>query len=79
MSRHEATFEIESKSDAYAVRLLAERMHDTLREELQKSLEDDTAPSEALQQFAAIREATRHQSAGRLTVIYERRRETFDD
>lgn len=79
MSRHEATFEIESKGDAYAVRLLAETAYDALREELRHLLEDDTDPNETLQQFAAIREATRGQSAGSLTVIYERDDESSFD
>ncbi|WP_255167033.1 hypothetical protein [Natrononativus amylolyticus] len=78
MSRYEATFEVESKSDAYAVRLLAEAAYDTLREELRDSLGEDTASDEALQQFAAIREATGRQSTGSLTVIYEQREDSFD-
>ena len=37
MSRHEATFDIDSRADAEAVRLLAERIYDDLREETRES------------------------------------------
>lgn len=79
MSHHEATFEIESKSDAYVVRLLTETLYDTIREELLSAPGDDTDPSEPLQQFAAIREAARTQSPGTLTVRFEQYDEGFDD
>ncbi len=78
MSRREATFEIESKSDANAVRLLTERMYDTLREELREVGGDDGA-DEALAQFEAIREAASRPSPGTLAVVYEPADEPFDD
>lgn len=79
MSRHEATFEIETRNDAHTVRILTERIHDTMREELGSSFENDTESNELLQQFAAIREATKNQSSGSLTVIYEQDDESVDD
>ncbi len=79
MSRYEATFEIKTKSDAHIVRLLAERVYDTMREERSNSLQNNTDLNKLLQQFAAIREAARNQSPGSLTIIYEQHDESFDD
>lgn len=79
MSRYEATFDIDSKTDAHAVRLLVEQAHDTLREELREIGQDDASVKETLQQFEAIREAARRTSPGTLTVIYEPRDGPFDD
>lgn len=79
MSRHEATFEITSKTDAHAVRLLVEQVYDTLREELREPEQGDARAKETLQQFEALREATRRPSPGTLTVIYDPDDEPFDD
>lgn len=79
MARYEATFEITSKTDAHTVRLLMERVYDTLREELRAPTRDDAPSDETLQQFEAIREATRRLSPATLTVVYERHDEPFDD
>ena len=79
MERHEATFEITSKSDAYAVRLLTEALYDALREELRDSRGDVGEQSQTLEQFAAIHEATKRPSSGSLTVVYERDDGSFDD
>lgn len=79
MSRHEATFQIESKSDAYAVRLLTEQLYDTMREELLNAPGDDAGQNETLQQFAAIRDATRSLSPGSFSVRFERDDERVED
>jgi predicted ArsR family transcriptional regulator len=79
MSRYEATVEIESETDAHAVRLFAEHAYDTFREELQHPDRDDASVNETLQTLEAIREATRHPSPGSLTLVYERHDDTFDD
>lgn len=79
MTRHEATFEITSKTDAHAARLFAERAYDTLREELRELGGNEADAKEVLQQFEAIREATRRTSHGRLTVVYESDEESFGE
>lgn len=79
MSRHEATFEIESETDAHAVRLFAEQAYNTFREELQHPDRNDAPGNGTLRTLEAIREATRQPSPGSLTVIYERHGDTFDD
>lgn len=72
MPGREATFEIESRDDAEAVRRLLERLHDVLREETRSVYDGDDGASDALREFEALRDAAREPSAGRLTVTYER-------
>ena len=79
MAHYEATFEINSEIDSHAVRLLTERVYNTIREELRHTDQGDASPTETLQQFKAIREAASRSSPGTLTVIYEQHDETFDD
>ncbi|WP_224449687.1 hypothetical protein [Haloprofundus salilacus] len=79
MSRYEATFDINSKSDANAVRRLIDRMYDTLREESREIYQGDTSSNETLEQFKTLREAARRQSPGTLTIVYEQADESFDD
>lgn len=79
MTRHEATFDIRSKSDARAVRLLVGRAYDTLREELQGVDRGSDGANEMLHQFEAIREATRDPSPGTLTIAYESENRPFED
>ena len=78
MARYEATFEINSKTDSHAVRLLTERAYNTIREELQHTDQGDGSLNETLQQFKAICEAASRPSHGTLTVIYEQHDKTFD-
>lgn len=78
METHEATFEIESKTDAYAVDRLMEQLYNSLREEsrsLRAGSEDATS---MLAAFEAIRNAARTARPGRLTVIFEQREEEFE-
>jgi hypothetical protein len=78
MEKHEATFEIESKTDAYAVDRLMEQLYNSLREEsrsLRAGSEDATS---MLASFEAIRNAARSGRPGRLTVIYEQHEKEFD-
>ncbi len=79
MTRHEAVFEIESRSDANAVWRLVEEFHDALREELRGTRNDDGSLDESLQQFERVREAARDPSPGTLTLVYEPREEPFED
>lgn len=79
MTRREATFEIESRDDAEAVRRLLERLYDTLREESREVHSGDGAQSDALGEFEAIRDAVREPAPGSLTVSYESREEPFEE
>lgn len=79
MTQYEATFEIDSRADAEAVRVLVERAYDALREETRKSDPDGDGPSEMLDAFRAIRDATRRSAPGTLTVEYVRSDGSFAD
>ena len=74
MSRHDATFEISSKTNAHAVRRLLEQTYDVVREEVARSdfEEISGSPDETLC------EAMDRPAPGTLTVVYERHAETFD-
>lgn len=71
MSRYEATFEVDSKTDSYAVRRILERLYDTVREESRKVRDGSDDASELLREFEALRDAAEHPTAGKLTVRYE--------
>lgn len=77
MSSHEATFHIDSRADAEAVRLLTERVYDDLREERRES--DGSGPREMLDAFRAVRDATRRDRPGTLTIRYDPRDEPFEE
>lgn len=78
MDEYTAVFEIDSKTDAYAVERLMDRLYDSLREE-SRTLADGSSDSTAvLEQFERIRDAARRPTPGKFTVIYESRDETFD-
>ncbi|WP_224333288.1 hypothetical protein [Haloprofundus halobius] len=79
MSRHGATFEIESKTDSYAARRILERAYDTIREE-SRSVREGTDDAQALlREFEALRDAARHPTPGKLTIIYEQDDGKFED
>lgn len=72
MSKYEASFEIDSKSDSYAARRILEQAYDTVREESQ-SANAGTADARALlQEFRTLRDAAERPAAGTLTITYER-------
>ncbi|SEO58505.1 hypothetical protein SAMN04487948_103351 [Halogranum amylolyticum] len=75
MSRYEATFEVDSKTDSYAVRRIVERLYDTVREESRKVRDGSDDASELLREFEALRDAAEQPTAGKLTVRYEQ----YDD
>jgi hypothetical protein len=78
MEEYEATFEIESRTDAYAVEKALSRLYDTVREE-SRTVRGGTADStELLEQFAALRDAAQEPMPGRLTVTFERSEESFE-
>ncbi|WP_224270552.1 hypothetical protein [Haloprofundus salinisoli] len=79
MSRHEASFEIESKTDSYAARRLLERAYDTIREE-SRSVREGTDDAQALiREFETLRDAAKRPTRGKLTIIYEQDDDGFDD
>lgn len=78
MSQHEATFEIDSKTDAQVARTLAERVYDTVREETREVSGEDSGQSEMLEEFEAIREAAGRFKPGKLTVRFDQYDEQFD-
>lgn len=79
MGEHKATFEIESKADAYAVERLMNRVYDLFREESQTVREGSGDSTEMIEQFQSIRTAARQPTAGRLTVILEQEDETLEE
>ena len=80
MSRHDATFEISSKTNAHAVQRLLEQTYDVVREEVARSdLEGFSgSPDETLRAFETLCEAMDRPAPGTLTVVYERHSEEFD-
>lgn len=79
MTEYSAVFEIDSKTDAYAVERLMESLYDALREETRTLRDDANDTSAMLEQFEAIREAARDPSPGTLTIRYESSDGDFDD
>jgi uncharacterized protein YheU (UPF0270 family) len=71
MSRYEATFEIDSRSDAEAAHRLLRAAYDTIREE-SRSVREGTDSGEALlDAFQRLRDAADEPAPGKLTVVYE--------
>jgi hypothetical protein len=79
MESHEATFEIQTKTDAFAVERLLEKVHDSMREESRTLGQGTGDRSDMLADFASLRDAAAGHSPGRLTVRYERADESFED
>lgn len=78
MSRYEASFEIDSKTDSYAARRILEQVYDAVREETRSVQEGSDDTSDLLQEFEPLREALEDPAAGKLTITYEQYGE-FDD
>lgn len=79
MVRHEASFEIDTKRDSYAVRRVIERIYDTIREETQSNPGESDGANEVLREFETLREAARRPTPGKLTITYDGYDEEFDD
>lgn len=79
MSRHEVSFEIDSKTDSYAARRIMEQAYDTIREETRSVREDDDDASSLLREFRTLRDAVKQPTPGKLTITYERYDDEFDD
>lgn len=79
MEEYEATFPIESETDAHAVERLLEGLYDAVREESRTTREGTADSTETLADFSAMRDAARRHAPGRLTVVYRRRDEPFEE
>lgn len=79
MSRYEATFEIDSKTDSYAARRILEQVYDTIREESRSVREGTDEATALLREFETLRDAARDPATGTLTVTYERDDENLNN
>lgn len=78
MDRHEATFEIDSRSDAAAARRVLEGVYDTVREESRTVRADSDDATELLAAFETLRDAARSPGAGTLRITLEQSEDGFD-
>jgi len=78
MARYEASFEIDSKADSYAVRRVLERVYDTIREESRTVKDGSEGPGELIRAFKTLRDAAKSPTPGKLTIIYEQSDTEFD-
>lgn len=79
MGEYEATFEITSKTDAYAVEQALARLYDLFREESRTVRGGSSDSAEMLEQFANLCDAARDPTPGTLTVSYEQQGESFEE
>ncbi|WP_435361802.1 hypothetical protein [Haloarchaeobius sp. DFWS5] len=79
MVEYEATFEIESKSDAYAMERVLTQLYDALREEARTVREGTEDSTEMLEQFATIRDAAQNPLPGSLTVTFDQADKPFEE
>lgn len=79
MTRYEATFEIDEKSDSHAVRRILERVYDTIREESRSVREGTEDGTELLQEFESLRDVAEHPTPGKLTITYYQYEDEFDE
>jgi hypothetical protein len=78
MDKYTAEFEVDSKTDAYAVERLMTHLYDSLREESRMLRNGGSDSTDMLAQFETIRDAAQRPTPGKLTVIYESRDEAFE-
>ena len=79
MSRYEASFNIDSKTDSYAARRMLEQVYDTIREESRSVREGTDDADELLREFKTLRDAAKRPTPGRLTITYEQYDGGFED
>jgi len=79
MVEYEARFEIDSKTDAYAVEKVLTRLYNALREETRTVREGTTDSTEMLEQFKIVRDAAQDAKPGTLTVRYEQEDGPFEE
>jgi hypothetical protein len=72
MTRYQASFEIDSKTDSYAARRILERVYDTVQEESKSVRAGSEDADELLDAFRTLRDATEPPSPGTLTIVFER-------
>ncbi|WP_026177989.1 MULTISPECIES: hypothetical protein [Haladaptatus] len=72
MSRYEASFKIDSKTDSYAAHRILERIYDTIREESRSVREGTDDAHELLDEFQTLRDAAKQPTSGELTITLER-------
>jgi len=77
MPTYEATFEIDSRSDAYAVRTVLEQTYNTVREESRTVRAGTEDADELLESFEELKNAAQQPTPGRLTITYEVDEEGF--
>lgn len=71
METYKATFEVESKTDAYAVERLLNQLYDSLREESRSLSAERSDSTDMLSEFEQLRDVSRKRPRGTLTVRYE--------
>lgn len=79
MPRFEGTFEIDSKTDSHAARKILEQAYDTVREESRSVRAGTADATELLRQFETLKQEAKQSAPGRLTIVYERDADEFDD
>ncbi len=78
MARYEASFKINSKTDAHAARRIMDHAYDIIREESRRVREGSADTSESLQDFKTLQEAAKRPALGELTITYEQYDNEFD-
>lgn len=78
MEEHEATFEIETESEAYAVERLMERLYNAVREESRTIRAESGDATAMISEFETLRDASQRRMPGSLTVTFEQRDESFE-
>lgn len=79
MTRYEASFEVDSKGDSYAIRRILEKVYDTVREESRTVRENADDATALLQEFETLRDAAQEPSPGELRIVYERYDDDFEE
>jgi len=79
MSTYEASFEINSRTDSYAVLRILEQAYDAVREESRSVREGEEDADELLRSFRTLRDAAKDRTPGRLTITYEQYDDGFED
>ena len=79
MTRYEATFEVDEKTDSHAVQRILEQVYDTIREESRSVRQGTEDGTELLQEFESLRDAAEYPTPGKLTITYEQYDDEFDE
>jgi len=71
MATYQATFEVDSKSDTYAVERILDQAYDAVREESRSVREGSTDSTALLESFKTLREGAKGSTSGTLIITYE--------